>query len=210
MFPSLTDLVALLGIDLVVCAGCLWLLNLGRNRSSPVRPWTRWAAAVLFLVLWIPSGAATLPLLAYIRGVSSDLSITFVALACLSVFVQLRRLPALPVRERSALFYAVAVAAIFLYPLALGWGDWDAYRPGWGAPGMLWALLALAVTCLIRGLRLLPALIALALLAWSAGLLESGNLWDYLIDPWLVAGAIFYCAKAVTRKFLMRFGLLKP
>ena len=210
MLPSLTDAVALVGIDLVVCAGCLRLLNLGYSRFSPIRSWTRWVAAVCFVVLWVPAGAAALPVLAYIRGVTSDLSITFVALACASLWVQLRGRPALPARERSAVLYSVAVAAIFLYPLALGLGNWDAYRPGWGAPGMLLALLALVVASWARGLRLLPVLIALALLAWTAGLLESTNLWDYLMDPWLAVGAMFYCAKAIARKLLMHFGLLKP
>ena len=169
-----------------------------------------WAAAVCFVGLWVPVGAAALPVLAYIRGISSDLSITFVALACASLLMQWRGMPAPTVRERSAVFYAVAAAAVFLYPLALGWGDWDAYRPGWGSPGMLLALLVLAVVCMARGLRLLPALIALALLAWTAGLLESGNLWDYLIDPWLAAGAIFYCAKTAAVRLLLHFGLLNP
>lgn len=210
MFPPLTDLAALLGIDLVVCAACLRLLNLWRGPSYSVRPWTKWAAAVCVVLLWMPAGAAALPVLAYIRGVTSDLSITLVISACASLWVQLRGRPALPARERSAVLCTAAVTAIFLYPLALGLGNWDAYRPGWGAPGMLLALLVLAVGCMARGLRLLPVLIALALLAWAAGLLESTNLWDYLIDPWLAVGAIVYCAKAIAMKLLMHFGLLKP
>ncbi len=194
----------------MVCAACLRLLNLWRGPSYSVRPWTKWAAAVCVVLLWMPAGAAALPVLAYIRGVTSDLSITFVALACTSLWVQLRGLPGLPGRERAVVFYSVAVAAVFLYPLALGWGDWDAYRSGWGAPGMLLALLVLAVGCVARGLRLLPASIALALLAWTAGLLESTNLWDYLVDPWLATGAIVYCAKAIVGKLLVRLGVLQP
>jgi hypothetical protein len=80
---------------------------------------------------------------------------------------------------------AVALAALFLYPMALGWGDWDAYGPGWGSWGMLLTLALLCAACLAKGLKVLPALIALALTAWSLGLMESGNLWDYLLDPWL-------------------------
>ena len=209
MLPPLTDVFALLGIGLVVGAGSLRLLNIGSGRFGPAQPWTKWTVAACFALLWIPVGAAGLPLLAYIRGVSSDLSITFVALACASLLMQWRGKPVIPVRERSAVFYAVAIGAIFLYPLALGLGDWDAYRPGWGSPGMLLVLLVLIVGCMARGLRLLPVLTALALLAWTAGVLESANLWDYLIDPWLAAGAIFYCVKASVVKLLVRFGLVK-
>ena len=75
---------------------------------------------------------------------------------------------------------------------------------------MLLALLVLAAGCMVMGLRLLPALTALALLAWTAGLLESGNLWDYLLDPWLTGGAIFYSAKSLGGKLLVHMGLVKP
>ena len=99
---------------------------------------------------------------------------------------------------------AVASAALFLYPLALGWGDWDPYRLGWGAPGFWSALLIFSLICWFRGLRLLPLLVALALLAWTVGLLESTNLWDYLIDPWLSVVAIFLCAKVLALNLLGR------
>jgi hypothetical protein len=55
------------------------------------------------------------------------------------------------------------------------------------------------------GLRLLPMLVAVGMLAWAAGLLESTNLWDYLIDPWLAVGAIFQCLKVTGRQLLARF-----
>lgn len=200
MLP-LTDLLALLGIDLVLCAGCLRLL--GRKHGS-----TRWAkglTAICFVLLWIPSGAAHLPLLAYIRGISSDLSITLVALACLLLCQRLFGFSAIARREKMALNGVLAAAALFLYPLALGWGDWDAYRAGWGSYGMYAALLALSLLSWLRGLRLLPVLVGLSLLAWSAGLMESSNLWDYLIDPWLAMAAFFQCMKAGAGLLLARF-----
>ena len=210
--PSLTNVVALLGINLVVCAGYLGLLNLGTRRSSVSGRWTRWTVAALFVLLWVPVATAALPIVAYIRGITSDLSFTLVGLACASLLPLLRAQRGLtisPQREQAAVFYAITAAAMFLYPLALGWGNWDAYRSGWGAPGMLLALLALVVACWAMGLRWLPALVALALLAWTAGLLESGNLWDYLIDPWLAAGAIFYSAKALAGLLMGRRSLVK-
>lgn len=191
MLPPLTDLVALLGINLVLCAGCLRLLN-WQFRATP---WTKWLVAACFVLALIPLGAAQLPLVAYVRGISSDLSITLVVLASLGLVRRLRGLRGTDLRERMALNVAVAAAALFLYPLALGWGDWDPYRAGWGAPGMLLALLAIIIFYWIQGLRLLPMLVAAALLAWSFDLLESTNLWDYLMDPWLAIAAIFQCLK---------------
>lgn len=216
MLPPLTDLVALLGIDLVLCAGCLRLLSWRRGLASAVHAtrWAKWATAVCFVVLWYPAGVAQLPLLAYIRGISSDLSITLVVLACLGLCHRLFGFRAVDQRERMAVNVAVAAAALFLYPLALGWGDWDAYRAGWGAAGtgapVMWvALLALSVFCWLRGLRLLPVLIALALSGWFLGVLESTNLWDYLMDPWLAAAALFQSASLGVRQLHRRFGRIR-
>jgi hypothetical protein len=89
--------------------------------------------------------------------------------------------------------------------VALGWGDWDAYRLGWGSLSLWATLLALSLVFWIKGLRLLLLLVGLALLAWSAGLMESTNLWDYLIDPWLALAALFQCMKAGAQGLLLRF-----
>ncbi|MFC5522631.1 hypothetical protein [Polaromonas jejuensis] len=194
MLPPLTDLAALLGIDLVLCAGLLRLLAWRRDLGQ-VRPWVKWVTAACFFLLWCPVGAARLPLLAYVRGISSDLSITLVALVGLGLWERLRGSRAIATREWMALNGVVAAAALFLYPLALGWGDWDAYRAGWGTWGLWSALFAVSLIFWLKGLRLLPMLVALALLAWTAGLLESTNLWDYLMDPWLAMAALFQCAQ---------------
>ena len=196
MFPPLTDFVALFGLDLVLCAGCLRLLS-ARGMDMC---WKKAITLTCFLLLWFPVGAAHLPVLAYIRGVSSDLSVTLVVLACLGLRQRLSEHCVQHSRERTAVLTVVAVAALFLYPLALGWGDWDAYRPGWGAPGMWAILLFISLLAWARGLRLLPTIVGLALLAWTAGVLESTNLWDYLMDPWLAIFAISHCVRIASKK----------
>ena len=203
MFLPLTDLVALLGIDLVLCAGCLRLLS-GRRGVT-------WRAAAItagcFVLVWVPLGAAHLPLLAYIRGIISDLSITLVALACLDMGQRLWGVKGVARLEKMVLKVTIALSALFLYPTALGWGDWDAYRVGWGSYGLWLVLLALCLLCWIQGLRLLPVLVGLSLLAWSAGLMESTNLWDYLMDPWLAMTALFQCLAAGAKHLLSHFRL---
>jgi hypothetical protein len=131
MFPPANDLIALLGINLVLSAGCLRLL--GWRRGST--PWAKVVTAAVFVLLWCPVGSARLPLVAYVRGISSDLSISLVAIACLGMYQRLRGLPLVAPRERMSVNLAFAAGALFLYPLALGWGDWDAYRLGWGSWG---------------------------------------------------------------------------
>jgi hypothetical protein len=182
MFPPLTDLVALLGINLVLCAVLFHLLR----TVSGIKRWVNWMTAGCFVLLWLPVGAAHLPIVAYVRGVSSDLSLTLVALACLGLWQGLSRRVLAGNLDKKALFVVIVAAGAFLYPTALGWGDWDAYRLGWGSYGMLLGLLALVFAFWYQGLRLLPMLVALAILGWVAGVMESGNLWDYLMDPWLV------------------------
>lgn len=190
MLLPLTDFVALLGVNLVCCAMLLRLLSL----LHVARLGAGWWVLGCFVLLCLPAGAAQLPAVAYIRGVSSDFSITLVLLACIGLVQGLFGFVLVEKREYTAIFVTVASAALFLYPLALGWGDWDAYRPGWGSAAMWAVLLGVCALAWLMGLRILPLLISFALLAWTAGLLESTNLWDYLLDPWLVIVSFFQCA----------------
>ena len=204
MLLPLTDFAALLGINLVLCAVCLRLLGWLRGVNAVIMPFEKWMALGVFIVLWWPVGSAHLPIVAYIRGVSSDLSMTLVALACIVSWRAQFGFNPLDQRNVTALWVAVAAAALVLYPLALGLGDWDPYRLGWGTTGIWLGLLSISVVCWLVGLRLLPFLIALAVLAWSTGVLESTNLWDYLIDPWLAMVAIFQCVRVGIKTILRR------
>jgi hypothetical protein len=191
MLPALTDFVALAGITLVACAACLRLPGLTSVGDGRANAKGRWLAGICFMVMWIPVGASQLPVAAYVRGVTSDFSVSLVVLAILGLSARLFGLKLFDKREHHVLFYALAAAALFLYPLALGWGDWDAYRLGWGSAAFWAGLLVVCVACWAAGSRLLPLLIGLALVSWTVGLMESTNLWDYLFDPWLAFAAIF-------------------
>jgi hypothetical protein len=185
----MSDAFALLGTDLVLCAGLFVLLHaMGFAESRP--GWVKALTVLGFALLWIPLGEAQLPAVAYVRGITSDLSITLIALAAWSIGHLLLDWPAMSKREQMMVLAVIALAALFLYPLALGWGDWDLYQPGWGSWGMLLALLLICLACWANGLWVLPTLVALAMIAWSLDLMESGNLWDYLLDPWLSAFAL--------------------
>ena len=141
MLPPLTDFVALLGISLVVSGLCLRMLYAGIK----CRPWAKGLTALCFAVMWLPVGPANLPIVAFVRGISSDLSITCVLLACTGLCQRLFGFEPVARRELMLVYGVVASAALFLYPLALGWGDWDAYRLGWNAT-LLWAgLLTISV-----------------------------------------------------------------
>ena len=191
MLPPLTDAVAVLGLSLVISTLCMRVLQ----AQLGAKPKVVWLVALCFALLWIPIGPAQLPVVAYVRGITSDLSLTGVLLACLGLWQRIFRLDAMDRREYLALYGVLASTAVVLYPLALGWGDWDPYRLGWGG-FYLWAgLLVVALVSWLRGFMLLPVLIAFALFGWSAGLMETTNLWDYLIDPWLAVAAFVTSAR---------------
>lgn len=187
-----TDFYALMGIDLVVCAVLLRAAGLITPTSAMLKTpaWVVWLSAALLMGLWLPWGDAGLPLLAYVRGVLSDFSVTSVLLSLLWIGQRLGVIPPAWRAEKQVTYAVLMLGAALLYPTALGLGDWDAYRLGWGAPGFFMSLSLLALSSFLIGWRRLPLLISAALMAWSLGLLESSNLWDYLIDPWLACVAI--------------------
>lgn len=152
------------------------------------------AAAVLAL---IPLGE--LSLAAYLRGITGDLSISSVALLARCLIA---RQP-LDAHNRLALQLALALLALALYPLALGLAAFDPYRLGFGNAWLVGALGLAALAAWRARLTPLALGIALALLAWAIGWYESGNLWDYLIDPlvslWAIGALLLRRAKQVLR-----------
>jgi hypothetical protein len=201
-----TDFYALLGIDLVLCAIFLRVIVRVSPMSAAVKAaaWPLWLTAIVFLGLWLPYGDAGMPLLGYARGILSDFSVMSVVLSVLFIGQRSGFWIGPGDVEKRALFIALSFAALVLYPTALGWGNWDAYSLGWGSTAVVGALSLLMLFCFGRRLRLLPLLMAAALLAWSVGLLESTNLWDYLIDPWIACVSITVVLKAGLRRFSRR------
>ena len=203
--PPLSDLFALLGLSLVLSALVFRLLagRFGRQR------WAAGMALAVFVLSWLPLGTSQLPVVGYVRGITSDLSVTLVAIAFFSLMPRPWSWVDINGRDKLAVFSALSVAALLLYPLALGLGDWDPYRLGWGSPGMWLTLLLLSGVCWFAGLRLLPFLVALALFGWSLGLLESTNLWDYLLDPWLGLLSLGYVLRTTCARLLNRADVQK-
>ena len=204
-----TDFFATVGIALALCAAWLRVYGIFDSQSLVRSTLIKGITLAFFVVLLVPMPGIGIALAAFFRGFSADLSITLVALSVLSLLYSLYGMAVLKERELNLLMWTVAAAAVLLYPSALGWGDWDAYRLGWGSALGSWLLwLGLALICVVSwftGLRVLPAMVALGLLAWSFGLLESGNLWDYLLDPWLSVFALGFVFIKCTRTVFYSF-----
>ena len=155
-----------------------------RFHVLPVQGRYALAVAAVIAVL-VPIG--DLSIAGYVRGATGDLSAATLALAANAVFARMTGRTMLEPRERSALLWLVAGAALFLYPFALGWTPFDPYALGYGSIAFVTALLLVTLASWRMGLKLIVLVVLAGALAWLGGLYESRNLWDYLIDP--LAGA---------------------
>ncbi len=186
---NFTDMTGLASSAVAITAVVIQLPGVARLQRTHV-------AMLVFTVVFVallPIGG--LPLAVYVRGWMGDLSITSLVLLTLTI---LRILPGWSLsdsRAKYSLFILIALAALGLYPLALGIGFFDPYRLGYGNPWLLGGLLLLALIACFRQLQLVALTIMLAVLAWSVGWYESSNLWDYLLDPLLATYAISALAR---------------
>jgi len=160
---------------------CLALVASGlrlESRSKRIRDAILIAALILLVV---PVGG--LPAVAYVRGVTGDLSAATLALIASALVRCITGKAVFEPRDRNALLWAVAAASLFLYPFALGWTPFDPYALGYGSISLITALLVATLAAWRAGLKLVVLVVVAGGLACLAGAYESRNLWDYLIDP---------------------------
>ena len=91
------------------------------------------------------------------------------------------------------------MCGILVYPSAMGFIQADIYALGY-LKSMSWCVLALSGIALIGRQKILALCLAAAVLVQQLKLLESPNLWDYLIDPWLCLAAAFQLVSNAFRK----------
>ena len=187
---SSQQLLALLEMATTCAMLTVWALELlvGRHLSLIVRSL---AGIVLALLLFWPSDSwnylgisLELPLAAYVRGITGDLSVVTMALLWYSFFMGKKLL--LPVQFK----FALLIIALVLYPLALGLSMLDPYAWGYSSWIFLAIVVFFAFVAWWRRWNCLVYAIALALCAWALQWHESTNLWDYLLDPFLVGWAL--------------------
>jgi hypothetical protein len=130
-----------------------------------------------------------LPAAQVTRGIFGDLSIT--SLVLLVRFILLPQAPRAHTRE---LFILVVIAGLLFYPAALGLGMLDPYQWGYlntyrgiAAPMILLsAIVGILLLAVARNNTVIMLCITGALAAFTLGIMESRNIWDYLIDPLVV------------------------
>ena len=174
---SVNTTFGLLGCGLASLAAVATVMPL---RRLPVR--ARCAVVLTAaLAVFVPIG--DLPIAAYVRGVTGDLSAATLVLASAACFAHLTGRSLIGLRDRQALCWLLALAAAFLYPFALGWTPFDPYALGYGSIEFVTALLLVSFAAWWARLGLIVFVIVAAALAYLAGAYESRNLWDTLIDP---------------------------
>jgi hypothetical protein len=159
----------------------------------------RWTLPLILAVLMSLPLFDRLSAVEYIRGWVGDFSITTILLLAISTWHGMSARETLEHKDRAAVFICTTVAGLVLYPLTMGIGGWDPYGVGYRPLALLAILLALAVLGRWRGYRA-AVFVPIIVLAWWAGLLESTNLWDYLLDPLVAFYGLIWVAVALLRR----------
>ena len=185
------QIIALIELSISCAVVGVWILQKFSPNTFPF-------AIKVFLVLLMgnilfwPLGM-NLPLVAYVRGLTGDLSIVLTLLLWTSL---------LPANKPAPIVFkfAVAIVALCFYPFVLGLGMVDPYAWGYGSIAFLVAVLFFALVCGLASWTKGVWIIAIAILAWTAHWHESANLWDYLLDPFLAIWAICACIGMIHRR----------
>ena len=180
---SLMQTIALIELSITCAAVLALILQKITPQEFPV------IAKIFLIVLlgnlffWPLGLGMELPLAAYVRGVTGDLSIVLTLLLWSSLLPASKPTPV-------AFKLAIAIIAIGFYPFALGLGMIDPYAWGYGSIAFLVVVLAFALVCGLANWSKGVWIIAIAIIAWSAHWHESANLWDYILDPFLAIWAL--------------------
>ncbi len=175
--------IALIEMSITCAAVLVYLLQKLSQAEIPL------AARIVLMVLlgnlffWPLGMSLELPLAAYVRGVTGDLSMVTMLLLYGGLLPSAQKTPL-------GLKIALACIAIIFYPLSLGLGMLDPYAWGYGSLGLLMAVITFAVLCGLAGWTKGVWIVSLAVIAWAAHWHESANLWDYLMDPFLAIWAL--------------------
>ncbi|MDP1871320.1 MAG: hypothetical protein Q8K61_06805 [Gallionella sp.] len=182
-----TDITALAGIAFAIMVLARHLLLINRLKQISL------FGVLMFIAALIPLDG--LSVAEFVRGMLGDLSFsTLLLLAAAYGRVLSARLHRNEIRkaidDSTPVLGAISLAALALYPFALGVGMYDPYRLGYGDMGFLGGLLLAALLAWVLRRPLITLIISLAVLGWSVGWYESNNLWDYLLDPWVAIYAL--------------------
>ena len=185
--------IALLETSLTCAVLMIWLIQKMMPFQISVAARIIFAILLANLFFWPLGFSMALPLAAYVRGITGDLSVVTSLLLWSSILLNPKAIPL-------SFKWSIAVIATVFYPLALGVGMMDPYAWGYGSIGLLIAVLIFAVACGVANWTRGVWILAIAIIAWSVHWHESTNLWDYLLDPFLAIWALWAVLYAIGQK----------
>ena len=174
---------ALVELSITCAVVCIWVLQKFSVITLPFLVKIFLLLLIGNIVFWPLGLGMQLPLVAYIRSFTGDLSVVLTLLLWSSL---------LPSKNPTPIAFklAIAIIAVCFYPFALGVGMVDPYAWGYGSIAFLIAVLLCAIVCALANWTKGVWIIAIAIIAWAAQWHESANLWDYLLDPFLAVWAM--------------------
>ncbi len=176
--------IALLEVSITCAVVLIYLAQCFSRTSFPLFIRLTLLLLLANLFFWPIGLSLELPLSAYVRGVTGELSIVTMLLLWSTLLPQNRKTPL-------GFSVVVAMLSIAFYPLALGYGMFDPYAWGYGTLGLLIGVVVFALICAMAGWVKGVWLFSLAIIAWSFHWHESTNLWDYILDPFLAVWSIY-------------------
>jgi len=182
--PHYTDFTGLASVASATAASLLLLPGIARLNKL----YLAILLAAVFTFMLVPFGI--MPFAAYVRGATGDLSITTMVFLWCAVLRPWLACAEIESQHRYVLMSLIALASLALYPMALGIGIYDPYRLGYGDPYFVSVLLLFALATWLMKYSVIALCISLAVFAWTVGWYESGNIWDYVLDPFVSVYAL--------------------
>lgn len=176
----------------LVYSFCGWLialsafLHLTRPKAETPRPiYSLVVTAVALMILLLPANGA--PVFYYLRGYAGDFSVSASVFFGAYILSKGWGIAVYREKELRALFVWIGLLGICLYSMALGGTQYDPYRLGYYPHGLLTLLFFLGLYFWYRRYYFLLFTMTAGIIGFTARLLESNNLWDYLLDAvfWL-------------------------
>jgi len=185
----LTNSFSLLCPWLVLVRALQWVAGDRISGHGPVRLAVLGVSAIGILA--VPVRGFTVA--GWVRGIEANFSIPFMVLLAAGVWENEFAWKPFTTAETLEGWAFGVVGGLALYPLALGLGKFDPYEWGWRFSPLFVAIAALTVLLIWKQSRF-GLVLLLAAFAYNAGILESNNYWDYLLDPvyFVVALAVLF------------------
>lgn len=129
----------------------------------------------------------------WLRSVLGDFSVLTLAIFINIIAQRMFNFDLLNPISRKRMLLGVVLVGLVFYPLALGVSAYDPYQLGYSPVLLPVFLVMISIIVWFKSRRDLAIILLLPLLAYNLKLLESDNLWDYLIDPVLMGYALVQC-----------------